>query len=205
MNYNCTLIPDGSSDAMLIPAIRWLLIDAYPHAAFNFEVANITRFTNRRPTLEQKICLALEFFPCDLLFIHRDAEKQPPEDRKAEIQSAIESAECQVSPHISVIPVRMSEAWLLIDEASIRTAAGNPNGTVNLSLPSLKELEKIPDPKSVLLGLLEEATELSKRRRKKFNAHRAIHHLAEIIPDYSRLRTLTAFSALEEEIIRFNL
>jgi len=46
---------------------------------------------------------------------------------------------------------------------------------------------------------------LSKRRRKKFNAHRAIHHLAEIIPDYSSLRTLTAFSALEEEINRLNL
>jgi hypothetical protein len=40
--------------------------------------------------------------------------------------------------HIPVVPVRMTEAWLLADEFAIRSAPGNPNGTQSLDLPDLR-------------------------------------------------------------------
>ena len=48
--------------------------------------------------------------------------------------------------HVLVIPVRMTEAWLLIDELALRRAAGNPNGRNPLDLPALKDLEALPEP-----------------------------------------------------------
>jgi len=51
---------------------------------------------------------------------------------------------------VPAVPVRMTEAWLLFDEAAIRRAAGCPNGSMPLELPSLKTSEDIPDPKTIL-------------------------------------------------------
>lgn len=41
-DIDCTLLCDGSSDKMLIPAIKWLLIEHNPDIAFNFEYATIS-------------------------------------------------------------------------------------------------------------------------------------------------------------------
>jgi len=56
-----------------------------------------------------------------------------------------------------------------------------------------------------LKTLLKEASELNKRRLKNFNSHFAIHWLAEIIDDYSKLRQLSAFQSLESEIKKLKL
>jgi hypothetical protein len=40
-------------------------------------------------------------------------------------------------PVVCVVPVRMMEAWLLIDEMAIRRVAGNPNGRIPIELPVL--------------------------------------------------------------------
>ena len=37
--------------------------------------------------LQDRIKIAVELYPCDLLFIHRDAEKQLLSDRKNEVNS----------------------------------------------------------------------------------------------------------------------
>lgn len=54
--------------------------------------------------------------------------------RRTEIVNALPA---ETTRHIPVIPVRMTEAWLLGHELSIRSAAGNPNGSENLELPDL--------------------------------------------------------------------
>jgi hypothetical protein len=58
------------------------------------------------------------------------------------------------TPHVPVIPIRMTEAWLLLDEAEIRRVAGSPNGKVSLGLPKAKDVESIPDPKAQLAQTL---------------------------------------------------
>lgn len=100
----------------------------------------------------------------------------------------------------SVIPVRMLEAWLLFDEVAIRKAAGNPGGKCQLNLPNLRRLEEIADPKNELHSVLQQASELTGRRLKKFNVYEKIFRVADLITDFSPLRQLSAFQALETDI-----
>lgn len=157
--------------------------------------------------MPDQILTAIDLYPCDALFVHRDAERQPYTVRQSQIQEGVEAAKASapVSPFpmaIPVIPVRMLEAWLLIDAEALRRAVGNPNGHVPLTLPSVSSLEDIPDPKGTLTSLLEAATELGQRRLRKFNAGQATTILADVIPSYAPLRALPAFNQLESAIQR---
>jgi hypothetical protein len=85
----------------------------------------------------------------DLVAVHRDADTAGRPPRLAEIQSAVQLV-MPGTPHVPIIPVRMTEAWLLLDEAEIRRVAGSPNGRTPLGLPKPRSVESIPDPKALL-------------------------------------------------------
>jgi hypothetical protein len=143
--------------------------------------------------------MALALYPCDLLFVHRDAEGESREARVAEIRERLEEAG-STQTAICVVPVRMQEAWLLFNEAAIRAAADNPRGRMSLAIPQLRKLEEVSDPKDLLWSLLEEASGLRPGRRRRFDPAPRIHRLADLIEDFSPLRQLPAFRALEEEL-----
>ncbi len=128
-----------------------------------------------------------------LLFVHRDAEAIPWKSRRREIPTR--------KGVVAVVPVRMTEAWLLIDEAAIRSAAGNPNGQVRLGIPGISRLESVADPKGLLRSLLVTASEATGRRRERFERSSAVARLAEQIQDYSPLMRLPAFRAFEKELV----
>ena len=198
-----TLLSDGSSDKALIPILTWLLQKNQIECAIQSNWADLRRLPKPPKTLSSRIISSLEIYPCDLLFIHRDAERELREKPVAEIIQSVEEALTKtetIPPHICVIPVRMQEAWLLIDEAALRKAAGNPHGSQLLQLPNIHRLETLPDPKDTLHGLLSQASGLTGRRLKQFSANECVHRLAEIINDFSPLRALSAFQALETEI-----
>ncbi len=94
----------------------------------------------------------------------------------------------------------MTEAWLLFNEQALREAAGNPNGQMNLVLPTTKRLESLPDPKQILRELLEKASGLNRRRLKRFRWSQARQRLAELIDDYSPLEQLLAFRSLKSDL-----
>jgi hypothetical protein len=195
------LIGDGTSDRCLIPVLRWLLRRFFSDIPINGEWAEITRYLPRRPTLSQRIIAAVELYFPDILFIHRDAEAQEPQLRYDEISRAVQQQE--TTPYICVVPVRMTEAWFLFDEAALRKAAGNPNGHVQLDLPPIHSLESIPDPKSILFETLLTASELRGRHRKRFNPDKCCNLIAENIYDYSPLMALGAFQRLAQDIENF--
>ncbi|WAP58307.1 hypothetical protein [Streptomyces sp. S465] len=94
----------------------------------------------------------------DLVVIHRDADGHPALHRRREIAEAV----AQVSPglaHVPVIPVRMLEAWLLLDHAAIREVAGSSNGKVTLGLPKVNRAESAADPKALLRQALATTSE----------------------------------------------
>jgi hypothetical protein len=101
---------------------------------------------------------------------------------------------------VSIVPVRMTEAWLLFDEQALRRAAGNPNGRVKLDLPKKEDLEQIPDPKDMLYNLLRTASDLRGSRLKKFSTRGGARRVSELLDDFKPLRCLNAFKALEDEI-----
>lgn len=101
----------------------------------------------------------------EIVFIHRDADGAGRQAREREIRAAVDAVMPETS-HVAVVPVRMTEAWLLLDESSIREVAGNPNGRVKLNIPSAREVERIADPKALLKDLIVTASETTGRRRR---------------------------------------
>jgi hypothetical protein len=197
-----TLLSDGSSDRMLLPILDWLLHQHCPEHAVQSEWADLGRLPQPPKVLPERIKKALELCSsCDLLFIHRDAEKEYYETRHAQIINALDGLE--TPPAICVIPVRMLEAWLLFDELAIRKAAGKPNGRISLDIPSLDSVERLLNPKQVLFDLIGKSSESTGTRLKKLKTkmHRVAHLVSQKIEDFSPLRNIQAFKNLESELL----
>jgi hypothetical protein len=194
------LLADGPSDRALLPIIDWVLsrIPRLEGLGFVEQWADFRSLPGPPRGLPERVERALERYPCEILFIHRDAESRPASERIEEIARAVTQ---KVSPTwVPIVPVRMTEAWLLVDEGAVRQAADNPNGSVGLELPTVKTLESLPDPKSQLRDMLLIASEKRGRRRRQFERDlpRRIPRIAEIIEDFSPLRKLAAFQRFED-------
>jgi len=193
-----TLAADGPSDIVLTPILTWSLKQASAGPVMP-QWADFSRIPSCRG-LEDRLRAAVELYPCDVLFVHRDSEGQEPALRRNEIAGALRQIRIR---HIPVVPVRMTEAWLLADEMAIRSAAGNPNGREELNLPDIRRLEDVPDPKRVLRDALTRATGLNARRRSSFPVSRRVRMIANYVDDYSGLNVLPAFRALQQDIRAF--
>ena len=118
--FRFTLLSDGSSDKALIPHLTWLLRQNGLNQSIVPEWADLSRLREKPKTLTERIERSIELYPCDLLFIHRDAEREDPNNRRQEIATALaESSKESEIPYICVIPIRMQEAWLLFDKINL--------------------------------------------------------------------------------------
>jgi hypothetical protein len=197
--FTYTLLGDGPKDKVLCHVLTWLLREKMPDSVIRSHWANELLYEVKG--FDVRIKMAVEKCPCDLLFIHRDAEREPFEARKQEIDAALDKVKLQKPlPIVCVIPVRMTEAWFLFDEMNIRRAAGNPNGKVTINLPSWQKIEDLPDPKDELNHLFREASGLKGRRLKDFHVSPCLYRLADIQEDFSPLRNLSAFRHFEESL-----
>ena len=68
------------------------------------------------------------------------------------------------------------------------------------NLPSVNRLENLPDPKAELHERLKQASNLRGRRLKRFPVNQRARRVAEFINDFSPLRALSAFTALEKDV-----
>jgi hypothetical protein len=196
-NLRATLIGDGTSDRALVHVLDWLFKEL--HVAASVQYADLSVVAKAPSKLRERAIVALKLFPAELLFVHRDAEGEHPDVRYDEISlSFLNESLC----YVPIVPVRMTEAWFLFDESAIRTAAGNPNGTISLKLPPLQRVESIPDPKAVLNTAILDATGKNSRRRSTYRTGRAYLRVAELISDFRALRRLDTFQRLETETAR---
>ena len=200
-----TLVSDGTTDRVLLPIIDWVLeqIPWPDERRIESQFAD-TRVLQRGVGLAGKIESALRLYPCDLLFVHRDAESSDDDVRRHRLEEIGRAMEGHSIRYVPIVPVRMTEAWLLIDRAAICHSAGNPNSKADISLPPLRRLEDQPDPKALLHELLAKASELTGRRAKAFRGEltRRRCFVPEYISDFSPLRQLPAFQAFEEDTRR---
>ena len=194
-----TLVAEGTSDQAMLPIISWALRAAGIESDLEVRWADLSGLPKKPVDLPEKIRIANEFFPCELLIVHRDADNAGREARLDEIARAVGPL-LLTTPHVCLIPVRMSEAWLLFNEQAIRSAAGNPYSHCPLHLPNVREAERMADPKHTLFEQLRIASELTGRRLQKFDRNRARAQVAEYIDDFSPLRGFVAFRAFEEDI-----
>lgn len=194
--FTATLVAEGSSDQALIPFIESLL-------DIHCAIPHVTTFANDIPkgALSERIAKALFLHPCDLLFVHRDADRATVTEREQEIRTAALAAGKEIA--VCMIPVRMTEAWLLVDPLAIRRAASNPAGSTDLTLPSIAKLELQADPKALLFAALESASGLGANRLRRFDSHRARRQVSGFIEDVSVLRQLPSFLHFEAQVQSF--
>jgi hypothetical protein len=198
-----TLLAEGTSDRALLPMLSWLLKAQLPDIAIQADLADLSRLPHPPKELSERIRTSVELYPCDVLFVHRDADKQGWEQRKNEIHSALAELDDTIPPTVCVIPVTMTETWLLLSEPAIREAASRPHGREDLSIPPWRNWEAIADPKSLLETMLKTASGCTGRRLKKFRPRERIQRIAGLIEDFSPLRRLEAFQRLEADITDF--
>lgn len=205
------LVADGPADRCLLPVLEWLLSDNAARRGFAdgwmWDFVPRTSLARTEASaggdlLSEQLASAITGRPVDVLFVHRDAESRDPEPRHLEIAKASKVAGRTVVP---IVPVRMTEAWLLVDESSIRKAADNPNGSVPILLPNRPE--DSPDPKQVLADLILQASELTGRRLAKLrrDADRRQTRVAEYIaagPGFGALDRQPAFERLRRDVER---
>lgn len=182
------LVADGGTDRTLFPIIEWAIHRLDPEVEI-LEPEFRKRHGPVRDFLQTYTTGAM------IVFVHRDAENETLPERLAEFQGVTRS---DVVP---MVPIRMTEAWLLIDGPAIAAAADRPSAKVDL--PRVGQLESLPDPKRALEDqLLLAAGELPGRRRKQFKASivdRRVN-IATLIADFSPLERLTAFQRFQADL-----
>lgn len=191
-----TLVTDGSSDRLLKPLIE-LLFSA--HTNLPYQVNCAEGLPPIAAGLSSRIESALELYPCDFLFVHRDGEGVGAATRQKEIEISWPKIQ-QTAVLICVIPVRMTEAWLITNATPIRLAVGNPNGKEALVLPEVDKIESSPDPKEVLFAALKAASGLNAHRRARFKPDRYRHRVSELTDDLDPLRQLISFNHFEVQV-----
>ena len=179
-----------------MPIIEWLVGQHRPDLGVLGQLAEGTGAIGL--TLTKRIPAALRLFPCDILFVHRDAESEAIDTRLAEIVNALGQSQQSFIP---IIPVRMTEAWLLSDHAAIRSAAENRAGQTMLNLPPRKNWETLSDPKKILFEALVIASEKSGRALSKFKPQRQRSFVAQRTRDFSALRGLASFDFFETQLL----
>ncbi len=200
-----TLIGDGSSDKALSSIIKWLADDLYPKVPSSISYADFRNLPKppMKSDVKAQISTAKEYYPYDVLIYHRDAERndiQIIDDRKSEVLECVDDVDVKMI--ICVVPIKMMESWLLINQDALKKAAGNRNYKGNLLLPPINKIESLTQPKETLHQLLINASGLKGRNLTKFNPHQAVHRLAAYIEDYSVLRELKAFKVFENDFKR---
>lgn len=203
MEVRYTLLAEGSSDSALLPILDWCIRQRDNGSSILSQRADFGHLRHPPKGLTERILKAIDLFPCDLLFIHRDADAQPFQNRHDEISTAVAAIPDKPASfprHVCVVPIRMTEVWLLTSDNALRHAAGNPNGTAPLNLPPVNRLERHADPKRLLSQSLEKASGLRSRNLKKFSASRAVHNISNHITDFASLRQLGAFRKFEADL-----
>ena len=87
MTLQATLVTDGPSDVVLVPILQWLMEQLTPER-FEIRWADLRGFHERPRNLGEKLIAAVQEYPCQLLFVHRDAEGQDPRVRYEDIDGA---------------------------------------------------------------------------------------------------------------------
>ena len=197
------LLSEGTSDRALVPLLRWLVAQ---HVRPTLEIEGRWVDSDRLPKRAiaepaDRLRSAVRVYACDLLFVHRDEDRAGGDHRRAEIGQWVVDANPLSAPVVPVIPVRCTEAWLLLDEGAIRRAAGNPDGREPLRLPRPSKVEQVADPKKELFAALRVATGLSGRRLKSFDFRSARHRVGDHIANPADLRRLAAFRRVETDVV----
>lgn len=179
------LVADGGTDRALVPIIDWAIHKLDPEVEilepeFRKRKGSVKEFLDELDT------------GVTIVFVHRDSEGVGIDVRLQEF------SDVERDDVVPVVPVRMTEAWLLVDALAIARAADRPDAAV--TIPAVNHLEAHSDPKTILEGLLLGAAgNPTGRRKKKFERSIVERRVgvALLVDDYSALEALPAFQRFQ--------
>lgn len=182
------VVADGGTDRALVPIIEWAIHRLDPEVellepVFRKRSAPVASFLHAHRSESM------------LIFVHRDAEGMTVRQRLSEFDGAPTTAV------VPVIPVRMTEAWLLISGEAIAEAADRPG--VQVPVPRVGDLASLADPKSELEALLlAVAGNPTGRRGKKFRASMVSRrvNVAALIADFAPLEAVPGFQEFQSAL-----
>lgn len=165
---------DGPSDAPIAEHIEWLCAQA--GRPITVTAPDLRRLPSPPGlSIEARMRAAWKLDDTyQIVFVHRDAENQDPVLRFSEVRAGIDAV-APGHPAVPVVPIRMTEAWLLLDEGEIRRVAGRPDGVTPLGLPEIGQIEQVADPKQILASALVRAAEVQGRRLRRFQGRFSEH------------------------------
>jgi hypothetical protein len=202
-SYSGLFIAEGSSDLPLADIVESLFFTE--GVALRLSKPDFAMLGKVRKDVRSRVTAGLKLArgPVDLIVVHRDADNAGHHARRDEITTALRDVTGSAAL-IPIIPVKMTEAWLLLDEALIRQVAGNPRGRMPLGLPKAHEVESLADPKAKLQSCLLTAAEATGRRhetvKKRFNEHR--RQLLERLDITGPVSTLRSWQRLVDDVTR---
>lgn len=206
MRLTATLIRDGKSDTgMLTPIISWLFNDLYDDIILEMQsedFKNVAYEIKVGDILEKIKYVGKEINP-DIIFVHRDSEKQGYDARLAEIEDKIKNSNFY-DKIVRVIPIRMTEAWLLTDARAICIASGIKDKKkfkqVQDKLPKIGKIEEVSHPKMAIQDIIRE---LKKDKSSRNRGLPPMALIADNTENFAALRNLSAFKKFEEEVKTF--
>lgn len=195
MRVRAAFVGEGKFDDGLMQILSRLWDRVAPDVEIEIESGRPLLEVHDARTLAEKIRVLVEHHQPDLFFVHRDADRAGAEARRAEIEGKLDG-----SLHVPVIPVRETEAWLLLDEAAIREVVGNSKGKSFLDLPKPIEIEDTDNAKERLRTALRNArVDGPKRRPGQVSEQRLCAQLLENLDIDGPITQLSAWQALVED------
>lgn len=136
-----------------------------------------------------------------LLFVHTDGANDPVLQRARLVEPALALLRARWGEDglgVAVVPVRETEAWVLVDGDALRNVLGSTLSDEALGLPlSPQDVEAQLDPKAVLRAAFWATGPTGQRRRRGTSP--MLNALGEQVA-LQRLRRLPSFQLLEEEL-----
>ncbi len=203
MNQECVglFLAEGSSDEPLADLVTVLF--AVRGVDVRVRAPDLTRLEKVGKDVSRQLRAGLRLVgeAVDVVIVHRDVDGFGHAKRREQVQMAAHEAGC-TAELVPVLTIRMTEARLLLDVAAIRRVAGNPKGSVPLSLPKLAEVERLADPKQALRAAFLAAADVTGRRKamvdKRFSNNRRL--LLQQLDPFGPVQQLSAWQAMLADI-----
>lgn len=161
--------------------------------------------TSQSDRVSSMISVAKQAIGYHLLIVHADADAPTRDDA---LRERYEPGRQQVvdldwsigEAMVPIIPIRMTEAWMMADLSAFQYVVGTNLGRESLGFPDRADLvEGILNPKQKLLKALRSAA-ASHRRRRKASLPGLYEPMARIV-NLSVLEQIPAFKAFEEDLV----
>src|SRR5579884_1436042 len=145
MMIRSTLVAEGSTDGALGPMLTWLLERHLPEADVETtHVLSVDELSGiAKGDINGRMRRAIDLYPCEILFVHRDADSEDDAPRHEEIRRATAHLDpASTPPVIAVVPIQAIEAWLMFHADALFHAV-RKRARVTLDLPALRTVQSI--------------------------------------------------------------